>query len=337
MQVLVEWITGGPTVVAWVVLLIAFAILAKGADFFVDSAVVMAARLHIPHLVIGIVLVSFATTTPELAVSVVAALEHRPEMALGNAVGSVICNCGLALALCGLCSRRPVPVQPQVLRLTGTVLLGVCALLLVFVFRDNTLTRWEGLVLMGILAGYLGVLLSRHGRRDSRPPDPVAVSAPALPGRPLRMVLLLFLASLGIIILASRLIVTAATTIALQLGIPEAAIALTVVALGTSIPEVATSIIAAVKGQGALSVGNILGANIMNICWVAGASALINPLSLARREIAFMFPAMFIIVIVTLFVLRSSHLLSRREGGILLLLYALYLAGFVLVFGPAAG
>ena len=109
-------------------------------------------------------------------------------------------------------------------------------------------------------------------------------------------------------------------------------IALTLVALGTSIPEVATSVVSAIKGQGALSVGNILGANIMNICWVAGSSSLANPLSLSRREINFMFPAMFIMVAVTLFVLHTSQALSRREGAVLFGVYCLYIASFFLVF-----
>jgi len=324
-------ISDGPAFIAWLALALAFIVLAKGADYFVDSAVAVAARLHVPHLVIGIVLVSLATTTPELAVSVTSALAGRPEMALGNAVGSVICNCGLALALCGLFSKRPVPVANHVLRITGGTLLAVALLLFIFVRRDNTLTRGEGLILLAALGVYLGILFAQHrtGRRhdafplkDPHPPEP----------RPLLYHATVFAVALAVIIVASRLIVVSAITIAHRLGIPDATIALTLVALGTSIPEVATSITAAIKGHGELSVGNILGANIMNICWVAGASAVAAPLSLERRETLFIFPSMFILVAVTLFVLHTGHRLSRREGAILLALYIAYLAAFVALF-----
>jgi cation:H+ antiporter len=116
------------------------------------------------------------------------------------------------------------------------------------------------------------------------------------------------------------------------MGLPESVIALTLVALGTSIPEVATSITAARKGEGELSIGNILGANIMNVCWVAGASAVVNPLILGGREILFMFPAMLVMVAATLGVLRSHHELSRKEGLLLCGLYVLYLVSFALMF-----
>ena len=326
-----NWISEGPSIIAWLALAIAFVALARAADSFVDSASAVAARLHIPHLVIGIVLVSLATTTPELAVSVTSALKGNPEMALGNAVGSVICNCGLALALCGLFSRRPVPVAPHVLKTTGGVLLGVAILLFLFIRRDNTLTRGEGLILMAILAAYLGFLFVQH--RSGRHRDTFPLKDPQPPAqRPLPFHLAVFAVALTVIIVASQFIVVSAVTIAQRLGIPEATIALTLVAFGTSIPDVATSITAAIKGHGALSVGNILGANIMNICWVAGASAVAAPLSLQRRETAFIFPSMFVLVAVTLVVLHTGHQLSRREGAILLSLYVAYLAAFVTIF-----
>jgi cation:H+ antiporter len=333
MQGITQVIEQGPALVAWLVMAVAFAVLSKGADVFVESSVAIAERLRIPKLVIGIVLVSLATTSPELSVSLFAALQGKPEMAMGNAIGSVICNSGLALALCAILSRRPIPVIPRVLKVTGGFLIGVALLAFLFVLPDRTLQRWEGAVLLLLFAGYMGFSYRDHrkgrhrGQMDLETLEAdVRMPAPRLA--------LLFVVGLGTVIVASRFVIIAAITIARTLNIPEAVIALTLVALGTSIPEVATSITAARKGQGELSAGNILGANIMNICWVAGASAVANDLTLQPRELFFMFPAMFVLLGATLLVMRTHHHLSRREGVVLAGLYVAYLASFFVVFAP---
>ncbi len=326
-----NWIASAPAIVPWAVLIAFFLVLAKCADLFVDSAVALAERFHVPKIIIGIVLVSLATTAPELSVSMMAALQRSPEMALGNAIGSVVCNCGLALALCGMLSRIPVPVTPHTLKIAGGFLLTVGFVCFAFVVGDRTLSRGEGAILVLMFGAYLAYLFVdyRRSRRHSIVDlDQLETQIHA----PLRKQLGLFALGLFGIIVASKFIIVSATAIALSFGIPESVIALTLVALGTSIPEVATSVIAARKNEGELSVGNILGANIMNICWVAGMASLANDLTLGTREIAFMFPSMFIMVIATLFVLRTSHALTRCEGGILAGLYAVYIASFFLVF-----
>lgn len=326
---LFSFIQDGRILWAWVALAASFAVLAKCADLFVDSAVGIADRLKIPKIVIGIVLVSLATTSPELSVSMMAALEGKPEMALGNAVGSVICNAGVALALCAVFSKMPVPVLRHAFRTAGGFLVFSSLLAFLFIAVDGTLGRLEGALLLLCFAGYLGFLVQqyRRGHLSEALSDTVA----PLSKRPLLLVLQ-FAVGLGGVILSSKFVVVSAVKIANHMGVPEAVISLTLVALGTSIPEVATSVVSAIKGQGALSIGNILGANIMNICWVAGASALANPLTLSRREIYFMFPAMFIMIAVTLFVLHTKKALSRREGVVLFLVYLAYLASFLAVF-----
>ncbi len=322
-----------PVLVSWLVLAAAFAVLAKCAALFVDSAVGIAGHLRLPKLVIGIVLVSVATTSPELSVSLMAALRGSPEMALGNAIGSIICNCGIALALCGMFSRTPVPVLKNAFRTAGGFLVFTAVLCALFVGFDQTLGRIEGGILVLCLAVYLGLLVHQYKRGRMREviEDAVAEDV-ANSSKTVFALVVLFVVGLSGVILSSKFVVVASVTIATWMGVPEAVIALTLVALGTSIPEVATSVVAAIKGQGALSVGNILGANIMNICWVAGASALANPLSLSRREIHFMFPALFIMVAVTLFVLHTREALSRREGAVLFGVYLAYIASFFLVF-----
>ena len=320
---------------AWASLIVAFVVLARCADLFVEAAVAVADRLGVPKLVIGIVLVSLATTAPELSVSLISALEGNPEMALGNAIGSVICDDGLALALAALLATAPVAIQPKTFRVSALFLIAVQALAFFFVFQDYSLERWEGAVLVACFVGYIVLLYRLHKRGDLRE-APEAEAPPAIRQAPAWRLGILFVLGLGGIILASEFIVTSATAIALSMGIPKAVIALTLVAFGTSIPEVATCVVAARKGHGAVAVGNILGADIMNICWVAGASALANDLVLGKKEIFFMFPAMFVIVLAMLIMLRVGYRLSRWQGGVLLALYALYLVLTFVLFPPEA-
>ena len=220
-----------------------------------------------------------------------------------------------------------------VLKVSGSFLLGSALLTFAFVCTDLSLERWEGLTLLAVFCVYLGVLFRQHrsGKlRQNMDLDTLEEDV----AKPMSWLLPVFLLALGGILLSSRFVVISAVTIARTMSVPESVIALTLVALGTSIPEVATSIIAARKGHGDLSIGNILGANMMNICWVAGASSVVNSLTLGAREIFFMFPAMFVILGVTLVVLKLGSEFSRRDGILLFALYIIYLASFLFVFRP---
>ena len=318
---------------AWVFMPVWFAVLAKSAGLFVDSAVALAHRLNVPKLVIGILLVSLATTAPELVVSLMAALRGKPEIALGNAIGSVICDDGLALPLAGLFAAAPIAVMPGVLKTSGTFLFFVQLLLFFFVFRDHMLTRGEGIVLVLCFAGYVSLLYRQHkaGKlRDDFETEPPkefeALSA--------WKTSLLFLAGLAGILVAAEGIVLSATAAAASLGVSEAVIALSLVAFGTSIPEIATCVSAARKGHGAIAVGNILGADILNICWVAGVSAIANPLVLTPRVVRFSLPSMFIFVGVMLLLLRHKYRMTKAKAFVLLGMYAAYLVTMVVLFPP---
>ncbi|MFH0909995.1 MAG: sodium:calcium antiporter [Planctomycetota bacterium] len=320
---------------AWIVLILAFLILAKAADVFVESAAALAYRLEVPKLVIGIVLVSLATTAPELSVSVLAAVKGNPQMALGNAIGSVIVDDGLALALAGIVATAPILILPAVLRSSGLFLLAVEILCFLFVARDGMLSRGEGGALIGAVGLYILFLYRQHrqGRfqQDLKSEFPEAVETQSV-----ARAMGVFALSLFAILLASELTIVSALSIAHSLRIPDTVIALTLVAFGTSIPEIATCVSAARKGHGAIAVGNILGADIMNICWVAGASALANDLALGRKEIYFMFPAMFLVVGAMLGMLRHRHRLTRLKGVVLLVLFLAYLAVSLWLFPPGA-
>lgn len=324
---------GASSILAWVILLASFFILAKSADLFVDSAVSCATKFNISKLVIGLVLVSFATTAPELCVSLTAALKGNPEMALGNAVGSVICNTGLALGFAGILAPFAIKVLPKILKASGFFLVLVSVLCFIFVYNDKALTTVEGGILIGLFCVYLIYMFNEYKSGRIEMGDDDAELPEKLAEMVLVKVIILFVIGLLGIIIASEFIVVSATSIAHSLHIPEAVIALTLVALGTSIPEVATCVIAAKKGHGEIAVGNILGANILNICWVAGASSLANKLILSQREIMFMFPAMLVIVGAMLFVLWTHYRLTKREGGVLFFLYLVYIA-FTFYFFP---
>lgn len=315
------------------IMVLCFAVLTKCADWFVDGAVGIAEYLKVPQMLIGIVLMSLATTSPELAVSVMSAFEGKPEMALGNAVGSVIVDDGVALGLGAIFAPEPIAVNPFLLKTTGIFLVVVDVVAYMMVFDDHTLSRGEGGVLILLFVVYM--VFAYKMRKRSQDPEPLGELAEievAIKGKGLGGLIVWFVIGVLGVLVSSHFIVGSATVIAEFLGVSGAVIGLTVVAIGTSLPEIATAVTSAKKGHGELMVGNILGADILNICWIAGASALVNPLVVQPRVIHFSFPAMLVIVISMLIVMRTRHQLARGEGVFLFGLYLVYLALMVILF-----
>jgi cation:H+ antiporter len=321
----------GDVLIAWIALAAAFIILAKSADLFVDSAVGIADKLKVPKLIIGVFLVSLATTAPELSVSLNSAIRGNPEMALGNAIGSVIVDDTIALGLAGLVATGPILIIPHVLRTAGLFLVGVQVLSFVFVLSTGSLRRWEGAVLVALFLVYTTYIYFQH-KRGKFAGDLDLEAIERAKDLSLLKTAGLFVLGVVLIVFSGGLVVTSATTLARSFGIPESVIALTLVAFGTSIPEIATCVAAARKGQGALAVGNILGADILNICWIAGASAIANDLVLDSREIYFMFPAMFVVVGTMLLMLFKGYRLTRAKGAVLFALYLVFAASFFFVY-----
>lgn len=327
------------------ILVISFVVLSQSASWFVDGAVGFANALRVPKIVIGIVLVSLATTLPELAVSVTGAIRGHPEIALGNAVGSVICDDGLALPLAAFFAAGVIAIPARTLLTAGLFILIIDFLALGMAW-DGTLNRMEGALLLGGFFIYLWLAYrtEKRGATEGHPTEAgffgegeaahVGTSN-ALKDSPGSLGLR-FAGGLVGVILSGNLIVLSAGSLAKGLGMPEEVIALGLVAFGTSVPEVATCIVAARKGEGAIAVGNILGADILNICWVAAASAVVNPLTVQKKTIIFMFPVMIVMVTVMLVLMRIGHRMTRWKGGVLLGIYLLYLAGLVIFFKPDA-
>jgi len=313
-------------------MLVSFAILAKCADWLVEGAIGISQRLHMPPILIGIVIVSLGTTAPELAVSVQAALNGQAAMALGNAVGSVIYDDGLALALAALLAPAPILINRTVLR-SSAIFLIVVDIVGYALCLDGRLSRGEGGVLVLGFVGYLvySYWEQKRGKGEGQElPEEVAEEAQRSWGK----ILLFFAGGLVGVVFSSEWIVESASVVGLELGVPIEIVALAAVALGTSVPEVATCIIAARKGQGGLAVGNILGADILNICWIAGASAVVNPLVVQKDVINFMFPSMLVIVFSMLAMMRMGYRLVRWNGLVLLALLVAYL---VLLFVVSPG
>ncbi|MCZ6635581.1 MAG: calcium/sodium antiporter [bacterium] len=305
------------------VLAVCFVVLSKCADWFVDGAVGIAEYLNIPKMLIGIVLVSLATTSPELAVSIMSALSGHPEMALGNAVGSVIVDDGVALGLGALVASSPIAVDPYLLKTTGIFLVTVSLIAYAFAF-DGTLGRVEGGVLVALFCAYIVfVYVSRKRSADGE--DELEDIEEAIAGKGLGILMGWFVVGLIGVLISSHFLVDAAVVIASFFDVGEAVIGLTIVAFGTSLPEVATAVTAARKGHGEIMVGNILGADVLNICWIAGASALVNPLVVGARVTHFMFPVMLVIVVSMLVMMRTRHQLARGEGIFSIVLYGMYL------------
>lgn len=320
-----------------VVIVVAFGVLAYCADFLVDGAVGIAHRLRVPKIVIGIVLVGFATTSPELTVSLLAALRGHPELALGNAIGSVIVDDAVALGLGIMVAPVAIAVDSKVLKTTGLFLAAV-AVVSFALAANGTVSRLEGVALLAIHLAYLTAVLVVEGRRRrARAQDAGGEDAGAdaeEQGKPggLGVQALRLLGGVVGIVVASELLVESATFVARVVGASEAIIGLTIIAVGTSLPEIATSISAGRRGHGDLALGNILGADILNLLWIIGASALANPIRVDTSVVFYSFPWMLLIVGTMLLLCRIGYRLPRWKGVVLVSLYLIYLVMTIVVF-----
>ena len=313
------------------ILLIAvgFTLVAKGGDLFVDSSIDIGRALRIPRFVIGGTLVSLATTAPELVVSVTAASMGDSGIALGNAVGSCICNIGLIVGLVAII--MPVEVdRPDFIRRAAWMVGG--GVLLVAFSWDRSMDRIYGLLLLAGAVAYLawdlaGIVRSRReGAADAGDAD----GAEGLGGA-----VGWFTVGALCVVAGSRLLVTSGQDLAAALGVPSAIIGFSIIAIGTSVPELVTGVTAARKGVPDLSLGNIIGANVLNLLLIVGLSGTIQPLQLDAFSQWYGFPWLGIFFVTVIGAVLRFGLLRRAAGIALLLLYALYTAGLIAL--PALG
>lgn len=314
-------------------------LLVWSAGRFVTGAASVARHLGMPALLIGMVIVGFGTSAPEMVVSLLAALQGNPGIALGNAYGSNITNIALILGLTALIS--PIAVHSQVLRRELPVL-AVISLLAVWQLWDRELSRGDGLVLLALFALLMGWSIWQGLRQKDRSDALGAEVQQELDEHPMpmRAALLWLCVGLVVLILSSRVLVWGAVSIAHSLGVSDLIIGLTIIAIGTSLPELASSIIAARKGEHDLALGNILGSNLFNTLAVVGIAGSIHPLSVGA-EILHRDLSVMLLLTFSLFLfgygLRGQGQINRMEGALLLCSYILY-SGYLIytVITPAA-
>ncbi|MBT8085259.1 MAG: calcium/sodium antiporter [Woeseia sp.] len=303
-----------------------FALLIWGADRFVYGGAATARNLGIAPILIGLTVVAFATSAPEVLVSIVAALRGEPSLAIGNAIGSNTANIGLVLGTVAL--LRPIELTSATLRREMPALLAV-SLLTVSLFLDSYLSRVDGLVLLASLIIVM-VWLTRVGIRSSAS-DPMRSDYEAeIPvDVSMRAAIIWLLVGLATLLLGADLLVEGAIQIALDFGISEVVIGLTLVAIGTSLPELAVSVVSAFKGEYGLAIGNIVGSNVFNLLAVIGIAITIEPTALPQSVLSlhiFVMVAFTLVLFATTYEDNDVGRVNRFEGFCLLAAYIGYIS-----------
>ena len=300
--------------------------LIKGGDWFVDGAAGIARRFRLPELLIGATVVSIGTTLPEVMVSATSALGGHGEIAYGNAIGSIICNTSLIAAI--TIAVKPGNVDKKALRTPVAFFYTAAAIYVGVAYVTGYFSRAIGILMLAIFGVYMGVTIAQVKKL---PPQPAEEEAPAS-----SMIKDLLLLAIGAVLIAvgANLLVDNGIIIAGALGVPESVIALTFVALGTSLPELVTAITSLVKGHSALSLGNVIGANLFNLVLVSGASAALSPFPIPRSaaiagynaSLVMDIPVMFVVMLLLTVPALARGRLARWQGVELLAIYAAFCA-----------
>jgi cation:H+ antiporter len=319
--------------VTFLLFVLGLALLVGGADLLVRGAARLATAAGISSLVVGLTVVALGTSAPELAVTVAATYRGEPDLAVGNVVGSNIMNILLILGVSAVVA--PLVVRRRVIQLDMPILIGV-SVIVVFLALDGAIGRLAGLALLATGAVYT-VVVVRQSRRAGG--DRVQTTVPAggdADARHIALDILYTLGGLGLLVMGSHWLVQSARDMAEALGISQLAIGLTVVAIGTSLPELATSVVASLRGQRDIAVGNVIGSNLYNLLLVLGTAAALSPTGVAvsSAAVAFDLPIMLGVTVACLPIFYTGRGLSRWEGAAFLAYFVAY-TGYVLLL--AAG
>jgi cation:H+ antiporter len=285
-----------------------------GAEWLVKGGSAIAVRCKVPPLIIGLTLVAFGTSAPELFVSLDAALAGKGDIAVGNVVGSNICNILLILGLSALIS--PLGVNKVLFRRDVPLMILSSLFITVLCFIQGGIGRVAGMILFAGIVIYtvVGIIEGRHEVSQDAPPE-VSISKV--------MSVVAVVAGLIALVLGARLLIKAAIFMATSLGVPDSIIALTVVAIATSLPELATSVVVAIKGEADIAIGNVVGSNIFNILCILGLSSIVSPIQCVGID-AVDFIVMTLTAVVLWPIMKTGLRISRIEGVFLLLSYAAY-------------
>lgn len=302
----------------YILLVVGFVLLIKGADFFVDGASSVAKLLKVPSVIIGLTIVAMGTSAPEAAVSISAGIAGSSDIALSNVIGSNIFNLLIVVGVSAIIC--PMVTEKVIMRRDIWWSLGAAVAVLIMML-DLKISRIEGILLLCGMAAYIGVLVADALKKRDTGDEVKAMS-------PLKSALCI-IGGLAAIIVGGDIVVDSACDIAAAFGMSEALIGLTIVAAGTSLPELVTSIVAAKKGDSGLALGNVVGSNIFNILFILGAASALSTINVAPE----LFIDTAILIAVTLlmyFLCRSKDKTSRGEGALCVLVYAAYTAYIIL-------
>lgn len=322
-----------------ILLIVGAAFILLGADALTGGASDLARKWGISELIIGLTIVALGTSMPELVVSVISSIQNKPELAIGNVVGSNLFNTLIILGITALIC--PVTVSKQVIGkdipwsiLASTLLLIVASGAFINGDQHNEISRTSGLVFLLIFITFIYYTILVAKKEDNQDKQE-AIQAEANVQHeanvsPLWKSLLFIILGLIGLILGGELFVDSASNIAFSLGMSESLVGLTIVAMGTSIPELATSVVAALKNKAGMAIGNAIGSNIFNILLILGASATITPLRMGNITTVDLLMLLLISLLVWLFA-RTGYVLSRKEGGIMISIYFIYMVYLILI------
>jgi cation:H+ antiporter len=321
----------------YILLVIGLVLLVIGAEALVRGASRLAATFGISPLVIGLTVVAFGTSAPEMAVSTVSCLAGQSNIALGNVIGSNIFNILLILGVSALVA--PLVVSQQLIKLDVPLMIAVSALVYFFCI-DGVISRPEGLLLFSGIFAYTAFLIRQSRRENKAVQEEYAREYGKKEPLSLKVLLkdtALILAGLGLLVLGSKWLVDGAVAIAQKLGVSELVIGLTIVAAGTSLPELATSVVASIRGERDIAVGNVVGSNLFNLLAVLGVAGVVSPsgIAVSPQVLHFDLPVMVAVAIACLPIFFTGSRISRREGALFLGGYIAYTA--YLIFTAACG
>lgn len=301
----------------YLLLVIGFVLLVKGADFFVSGSSNIAKKFGIPEVVIGLTIVAFGTSAPELAVSTTASLSGSNAIAVSNVLGSNLFNLLLVLGVCSFI--KTINVSDRIIKHEFPVLIVGSTLLVVLMYFGHELSRLDGVLLLVLFAYFLASTLKFAFSNK----EAVDTGLDGIKEQNVFVSLIFIVGGLVAIVLGGDLVVDSATVIATSFGVSETVIGLTIVAMGTSLPELVTSIVAARKGNADIALGNVVGSNIFNVLLILGATSVISPITIDRLGLMDGMIALAVTVLVYL-VARRNKEINKKASIVLLILFVVY-------------
>ena len=299
----------------YVLLLVGFVLLIKGADFFVEGSSSVAKLLKVPSVIIGLTIVAMGTSAPEAAVSITAGLAGSNAIALGNVIGSNIFNLLMVLGVCAVINK--VPVEQSFIKRDFPIAIGAAALLLIFGLTGGVINRVEGAIMLALFIAFLAVMVVSALKNREEADEEIKVLSPL-------MSIVYIVGGLIAVVFGGDMVVDNATLIAQAWGLSENFIALTIVAMGTSLPELVTSVIAAKKGECGLAVGNVVGSNIFNILLILGMSCALTPIAFAVESVIDTIVCIVVHFVMYFFCIKGKDV-TRGEGAVAILVYFAYM------------